>query len=146
MKTVGVIIAAALTSGITLLHGARLWAIEGVDAYVAYQHRSPDFGSLMVHGPMKVEGDLLVSGDLTVHGPMDAARIEYAQFQAPPGSGARSSTTIDGPFKIAGPILVAGNLIVDGPLKVTGRLIRFGATGDDRSKTLAYPPDDGVDK
>ena len=131
VKTVGVIIAAALTSGITLLHGTPPWAIEGVDAYVAYQHRSPDFGSLTVHGPMKVEGDLLVTGDLTVHGPMNAARIEYAQFQAPQTSVAHASTTIDGPFKTAGPILVAGNLIVDGPLKVTGRLIRFGATGGD---------------
>ena len=62
---------------------------------------------------------------------MDAARIEYAQFQAPPASVAHSATTIDGPFKTAGPILVAGNLVVDGPLKVTGRLIRFGASGGD---------------
>lgn len=131
MKAVGLILAALLISGITLLHGTWLCAIEGVDAYVAYQHRSPDFGSLTVHGPMKVEGDLLVTGDLAVHGPMNAARIEYAQFRAPQTSVAHSSTTIDGPFKTAGPILVAGNLIVDGPLKVTGRLIRFGATGSD---------------
>jgi|SRR5271166_6667935 len=126
MKMVAVIIGAAVFSGTNLLQPARLFAIEGADEYVAYQHRAADFGSLTVHGPMKVEGDLVVAGDLTVHGSLNASRIEYAQSQRPEGAATLSATTIDGPFKIGGPILVAGNLRIDGPLKVTGRLIRLG--------------------
>jgi hypothetical protein len=132
MKKVAVIVGVAMLSGITLLQPARLFAIEGPDEYVAYQHRAPDFGSLTVHGPMKVEGDLVVAGDLTVHGPMDASRIEYAQSQTPESTTTQSAAVIDGPFKIAGPLLVAGNLRVDGPLKVTGRVIRLG--GNDSSR------------
>jgi cytoskeletal protein CcmA (bactofilin family) len=131
MKMIAVTIGVAMLSGITLLQPARLFAIEGPDEYVAYQHRAADFGSLTVHGPMKVEGDLVVAGDLTVHGPMAASRIEYAQSQSPEAAATHSATIIDGPFKIAGPILVAGSLRVDGPLKVTGRLIRLG--GNDSS-------------